>query len=214
MNKESRFQRLGEYFRRSDVADAKEDLLSFNTGIGVFCSAQLTHINQGISTLVNEGVLTPNDLFADAGSGDGRVVIVTAIYGIPSLGIEYNVDLCKRAESHIKNLRGWRILDSTSVRIIQGDFTKDETYTQAGLTFSDVSVFFNFINNHRSLADKMRVDSPQGTKLLLYDNGQKPPELEGLHPRRTIELADPKDEERFKGTGDDSYKGFLHIYKK
>ena len=162
------------------------------TAVGQFLPSPLRHLNAAIDYLIETGAIDPARPFLDAGAGDGRVVALTSlVYGIPSVGVEYDEALVDFSRRNIQSLRDSG-LQGASDLIIPGDFTDDETYRRAGLRFEDFATVFNYINNEGDIAEKVAESAPPGTTLLVL--GAFPvPGYHGLTLERNIMLATGRD---------------------
>ncbi len=98
------------------------------------------------------------------------------------------------------------MLNKNDVKIIQGDFSKDSTYSNAGVRFEDISSAFNYIDNYEQIAAKIADRSPPGTVFLFNSIGSEPTKFEGLICERSLRLFS-----RHYSGGD---WGTLHVYRK
>ena len=147
---------------------------------GAFITSNLELINQGLTYFLKKRIINPNKWFCDAGCGDGRIVALTANqHNIPSLGIESDPEVYKKAESHLYQLHKNKSFKVPAI-LSYGNFMLDETYQKQNLKFQDISTFFNYINNHEKLAAKINQQSHSGTTLLIYDSESTPKEFAGL----------------------------------
>ncbi len=184
---------------------------------GQFVPSNLVHIDIGLKMAISGGYIDISGYFMDAGCGDGRIVALSSgKYSLNSIGVEYESDLSKKAENHIDYLKKNNILDSIPVKIIQGDFTEDQTYEHAGIDFKEIKTFFNYINNQKQIAEKIAEKSPKGTTFLLYTYSGHPESFPGLQDVKSFMLYDSCP--NIKGLpeewpGNDKI-AMLHIYKK
>ena len=141
---------------------------SYRTSKGIFLGSPLDSIVMNIDFLLSNNYLR-RSVFLDAGSGDGRVsLLVAAVYGWESFGIEFEDSLVKKSLAIKEELSFSKGLDLSSLKFAKGDFCDDAVYSSMGLSFSDVDLFFNFNNGIHPLIHKIASDSPSGTKLLFY----------------------------------------------
>ncbi len=167
-------------------------------------------------------MIDASGLLLDAGSGDGRIVALTAfVHGIPTVGVEYDHELVGISGQHLKSLKRLGMRGASEL-ILQGDFTDDETYERAGLRFEDFATVFNYINNEGAIALKVAQQSPPDTKLIIL--GAFPlPEYEGLTLEQNLQLATgtgPADSVAFanRPLTDDAYidpiATYLQVYRR
>ncbi len=61
------------------------------TGTGEFVPSSRHHVSLGLSRLMVEGILHGDHVFLDAGSGDGRVLVLASlVLGLKTYGVEYD----------------------------------------------------------------------------------------------------------------------------
>ena len=182
------FGALKRHFDQVDLAESDSGGPYKHTAVGQFLPSPLLHVQVAFHYLIETAVINASALLLDAGSGDGRIVALTAfVHGIPTVGVEYDDELVGISRGYLKSLEhlGTR---GASASILQGDFTDDETYKRVGLKFEDFATVFNYINNERTIAIKVAQQSPPGTKLIVL--GAFPlPEFEGLTLEHNLHLA-------------------------
>jgi hypothetical protein len=162
------FETLESYFDRVDLGAGGPGGSNKRTDVGEFVPSPLRQVHEAFGYLLTRGAIDGSGLFLDAGSGDARVVaLVALVHGIPSVGVEYDEDLVERSARHLRDLQHL-LPDGAPMTILPGDFTEDDTYLRAGMSFSGFTTVFNFINNTTSLAAKVSRQSLPGTKLLLF----------------------------------------------
>jgi len=145
-----------------DSVDGK----SKKTELGRFVTVDLSALNLAISDLLSDSIIDRKKIFVDAGSGDGRVnLLISAGYGIPSLGIECDLELHKSACNHLSEFPKRY---SSLIRLAHGDFSDDLVYNSENVPFERVGTFFNYINNPQIIAEKIAKQSPTGTKFLFW----------------------------------------------
>lgn len=153
---------ISDYFQKNDPESGRSSK-------GVFMGLSLKVLKQNLDYLLDSNFLSSSTPFVDAGSGDGRIPIFTGInYGWDSLGVEYDSKFHNLAKRNYEKLWDAYSFPRKNIKLIRGDFTKDLSYGQAGLRFSDVGTFLNFNSNSHSLVEKIKTDSPSGTKFLFY----------------------------------------------
>jgi hypothetical protein len=185
------FDVLQEYFAHHDDLSYAHGGSYKKTAMGQFVPSPLRHIRAALDYLVKIGVVNSSGLFLDAGCGDGRIVALTAfIYKIPSIGVEYDIELALQSEQHLSYLKQLGLMGAP-VEIIRGDFVQDLTYRKADRNFEDFTIVFNYINNEQSIAEKIAAQSLGATKFLLF--GAFPvPEYVGLPLQHNLELVPGK----------------------
>jgi hypothetical protein len=206
------FEKLKKYYDIDDDKRNKNGGLFMTTTKGMYVPCTLSQTYKAISYLKSVNVLNNGDLFMDAGGGDGRVVTLTSeVFNMPSVMIEYDKRLCKRTENHNRLLRKKRILNNNSIRVIQGDFTKINTYSANRLDLKKIKVFYNYINNEKDIANTINKYSPKGTIFLLLDINPMDRVFDGLKHQLTLKLID-----RYKGQNNIPEKEirYMHTYIK
>ena len=188
--KTQNFDAILKYFQAIDEANAKIGKYSRTSQAGVFVPSRLIDLSIGIEILINEGLIEQKLIFCDAGCGDGRVVaLASGIYSIPSIGLEGDSQLFEIAKANIDYLKKLGILNGNLASIVQGDFNEDSTYRKEGLRFDDIATFFNFVDNHRNLIQKIRQQSSKGTRLVIECPWEKPQVLDGFSLRRAVRIS-------------------------
>lgn len=165
------FKQLLAYFDKKDEEAKRNDRYHKTTEVGDYVPSSLILAYFGFNYLISGNLIDVSQLFCDAGCGDGRIVRLMAdVFGMASIGVEYDAEIAGLAKGNVQ--------DPSS--ILEGDFTKDETYLKNGLYFKDIGVWFNFINNHISLAKKIAKESKSGTILVVYNISSEPAQYPGL----------------------------------
>jgi hypothetical protein len=182
------FETLRHHFDQLDLAEHDSGGPYKHTAVGQFLPSPLLHVQVAFIYLIEASVIDASGLLLDAGSGDGRIVALTAlVHAIPTVGVEYDAELVGHSRQHLKTLKQLG-LRGASDSILQGDFTDDDTYAQAGMRFEDFATVFNYINNEGDIALKVAQQSPPGTKLIIL--GAFPlPEYRGLSLEHNLHLA-------------------------
>ncbi|HSF14242.1 MAG TPA: hypothetical protein VLK65_01665 [Vicinamibacteria bacterium] len=107
----------------------------------------------------------------DAGTGDGRVLAALA-HVVPELdvvGIESDVGLYHRANANLETLTRNRLVDRPErLRVIRGDYRRNNTYELGAIQRSRVGFVFNYPDgNQEALAQFVVASFASGTKLCL-----------------------------------------------
>jgi hypothetical protein len=137
---------------------------------GIWAPTSLELLFVFLDSAIEKQVITPNGPIVDAGSGDGRVSAVFDVYGFnPIINIEIDEKLVGISTKVLDYLMQRSIL-SNNIKTICGDFTKSETYKKADIQFKDIPYFYQGINYGplEKLAEKIKNESPDGTKLIVY----------------------------------------------
>lgn len=134
-------------------------LVKTDTNTDFFVPANILNIYNGLKELISQNVVS-NGLFLDAGCGDGRVLSVTYLFNIPSLGVEYDIKLFELAKSNLTKLK----INST---LIRGNFLDDEVYKKVG-GFSNIKTIFNYYSGFELIFDKFKKESSIDSVFLLY----------------------------------------------
>jgi hypothetical protein len=164
----TQFEKLVNYFERSPVHS-----ICRRTDIGVFVPSELRILKAVFDFLAERGKIQRSDQFLDAGSGDGRVVLLGSLYCSHATGVEWDLDLL------IASFFNSNRLGYGDVSFFQGDFCEDVTYERRN--FADFTVIFNFLNDERRLAEKIVTESRPGTRFILYAGIVATPEPYTLH---------------------------------
>ena len=182
------FEALRRHYDQADLAESDSGGPYKNTAVGQFLPSPLLHVQVAFDYLIETAVIDAPALLLDAGSGDGRIVALTAfVHGIPTVGVEYDAELVGVSRQHLKSLK-YLGTQGASEQVLHGDFTDDETYERAGLRFEDFATVFNYINNESDIALKVAQQSPPGTKLIIL--GAFPlSEFQGLKLEHNLHLA-------------------------
>ncbi len=180
MNVSPQIQKIIEYY---SSLEERFDLF-FSVEKGTFVTGSIKHVFTALEQLKEEfKVMKENEIFLDAGSGDGRVCAVASLLGLQSYGIEYNDQITEDSLKNIEHLKSERIFEEKNVsvpKIVQGDLLEDSSYEKLGITFDEVNVFFNFVTYHQELSEQIRKRSPSGTRLILHSPCPISFEPEGL----------------------------------
>lgn len=162
-------------------------LVVTDTNTDFFIQSDIIQLHKGLNELLNKKLISKG-LFLDAGCGDGRVIAITTMLGIPSIGVEYDHKLASIASEKIKKL-------GLNAIIKQGNFVNDEIYNCVG-GFNKIKTVFNYFSGLELIAEKLTKDQT----FILYTTQKEayPLKLEHI---TTIELN--------KAT-----TTYLHVYKK
>lgn len=218
------FEALKRHFEGLDEIARAEGRLNWDTEVGMFMPAKLVDISQIIERLIEDGTLDLSKPFLDAGSGDGRIMALAALYGFPQVfGVEYDPELVNRTENNIRDLRCLSIINGIPIVAARGDFREDGTYARAGIRFEDIGTFFNYINNQEVIAAKIAELSPPGTRFVLYGVAGRQ-ELDGLVlegnekvidlSRTTRRISVPSTGEPIRHLDNVPYTYYFSVYRK
>ena len=184
------FEALRHHFDQVDLVegDSGGPYPYKRTAVGQYVPSPLLHVRVAFDYLIENAAIDAAGPLLDAGSGDGRIIALTAfVHGIPTVGVEYDSELVETSRQHLKSLKRLG-LQGASELVLHGDFTEDETYEQASLRFEDFTTVFNYINNEGDIALKVAQQSKPGTKLIIL--GAFPlPEFHGLALEHNLQLA-------------------------
>jgi len=191
----NKFQGIKQIFLHGDKCDGRVIGSPSYTKVGHFYPSDLDHIKNGLEYLIKRKIIDVNKPFFDAGAGDGRVIVITAcIYGIPSFGLEYDMQVVKDGIWKINRLKKEKLLtQEVPMLLMQGDFTKDDDYEKLGLRFEDIGTVFNFDNNYLRIAKKMAKQSPSGTIFLFKRIAQRIESFDRLKFHKQITLSNDKE---------------------
>lgn len=193
------YEALCQYFEKAD---------RWGGALSGYFTSQLSSIAPRIEQLVKREVIDLSKPFLDAGSGDGRIVILTAeIYGIASVGVDFSYESWSKAKKNIKTLRKQGILNEPNLKIIKGNFELDEPYKRNRINFEDFGTIYNFETNSWRIVRKIVNQSPSGTIFLLY-NFNNDPRVKN-HPGNISSLVLKESIELDNRSG-----GYLHVYRK
>lgn len=146
---------------------------------GFWTPVHFRHAIYFLEYTVREGSIEASKPIVDAGSGDGRMLVLFDVYGFkPVVGIEANKKLVNFSKVVIDDLIKRSIVPD-NIYIVHGNFTTSQAYEHAGVPFTDIPYFYMVINSKplEKLAEKIQRESPNGTKLIVYgmiDEGQEP----------------------------------------
>ena len=180
MNISLQIQKLIAYY---SSLEERFDLF-FAVEKGTFVTGSIKHVFTALSQLKKEfKVMKDNEIFLDAGSGDGRVCALASLLGLQSYGIEYNDQITDDSLENIENLKREGIFidgDISAPTIVQGDLLDDSSYDKLGIRFEDINIFFNFVTYHQELGEQIIKRSPSGTRLIIHSPCPMTYEPEGL----------------------------------
>ncbi|MBC7360077.1 MAG: hypothetical protein H5U10_16220 [Desulfacinum sp.] len=182
---EQRFHFLSDYFREEDQRRGVYAV----TAVGEFVPSSLAHVCQGMGNFLRRYAPHRRWLFLDAGSGDGRLVVLLAlVFGLRTVGVEYDEELHRRSLQNIRRIS--RVHPPPHApQVLCGDFLDDALYATHGLRFADFHVIFNYANNHTLLAEKVARDGSEGAYFLLYSPRPTGERFSGLRCVDTWELG-------------------------
>lgn len=193
------------------------------TDVGMFVPSPILDIHFALEYLLEACAIEPSGLFIDAGSGDGRIVALTAlIHGISTVGVEYDNELVTQSKLHLESLGRLGLHRAPEV-ILRGDFGDDDTYLGAGIRFEDFTTVFNYINNQSAIASKVAQQSPPGTMFILF-GAFAVHDYQGLTLEQNLQLVTRSDSgdsiavEVHPSTNDASYMEpdatYLQVYRR
>jgi len=102
-----------------------------------------------------------------AGSGDGRRAAYLNRLGYHVTGVELNPELVRRSRGLFSELEKRKLVDTSRLTVLEGDFLNDDMYQKSGLSFADFSKIFAYLipGNFASLARKAESLSKPGTEV-------------------------------------------------
>ncbi|MBL7055940.1 hypothetical protein ISS07_03445 [Candidatus Woesearchaeota archaeon] len=174
---EARFGDVSSYLQRASLNGHLPE--NRGTEKGIFAPSQTSFIYSGFQTLIDEGIIDVRKYFLDAGSGYGTVCFVASDLDLRAIGIECDLELVTSSIELGEDLVRVGALKNNPPRFIQGDFSEDSNYYDAGIDFSEIGTFFNYFSNPNGIASKIARDSPEGVIFVYYNLGV-PAEFEGL----------------------------------
>ncbi len=188
---DEKFQEIKRYFDELDSISLKNKTHTKNNAAGMYAPISLEHLTLGMDFLVDNSVIDVTSTFCHAGSNDGRVVILSSeVYKIPSIGVQYDGLLATGSRINILILQDPSIVDRYSVEILAGEFTKDKTYNSNDVSFEKIKTFFNHVDNHYAMAEKIARQSPKDTMFILNSSQPSPYVFPGLKLELSLELKD------------------------
>lgn len=170
MDKLIRLSRIIETYERSRAKlESRGISLGPTEGNGFWTATRWDHIIPFLEYAIRNGILEVTGPVVDAGSGTGEPSAAFCAYGFfPIVNIERDKRLASAANEAIDALVSEGVVEG--IRNVQGDFTQDDAYKAADIAFGDVRYFYHGINPMplRDLARRIKEESPQGTKLIVY----------------------------------------------
>ena len=152
-----------------------------------------------------EGWISPGSTFLDAGSGDGRVLLLAAlIFRLTAYGVEYDDALWRRSLENISVFNQHFAEGLDPPRVLCGDFCDEKTYSRHGAAFGMFDIVFNYANDHHRLAAKVARDGARNVLFLYYGPSPVPESFPYLVPVRSLALGPPGS----------SARSYLHAYRK
>jgi SAM-dependent methyltransferase len=196
--------KIKEYLKLREIFDQKDETgfksiheigIDYKTTeMGIFLAAETVFLYKLFQDLISKGFLNPTQPFLDAGSGDARVNHMATLNGVEnSIGIEYSPEIIEKSKKQTQAFEDAEIIEKDCVKLIQGDFTEIETYTQNGLDIKNIKVFFNYINGWKELVNFIDKNSPVGIKIILIDEQFNTSRriTEEISKYKSIELKEP-----------------------
>lgn len=192
---------IEDYFAQHDLRHGVYAV----TGVGEFVPSSLSRVYRGLMQLMDEGLIGRDATFLDAGSGDGRVVVLTSfVLGLMSYGVEYDETLWQRSLTNINFFRRFYQDAAHLPMVLWGDFCDEETYTRFGMRFTVFDVVFDYASNHHKLAQKITRDAKDDVLFVYYGPNAFAESFSGLCAIRSLSLGNPCA----------STQSFLHVYRK
>lgn len=207
-----KFTKLWRYFHSLDEQNNNFKI----TDVGFYSPSNLHLMNKAMKVISEKGLMTNKDVILEAGSGDGRMVgLLAGVFGIPTIGVEYDHELVQRSCNTLRYLKRIGIIEGTKAEIIKGNFNLDKTYHKQDIAFKNFSIVFNYIDNQKNLAEKIRTQSLKGTRFLLLDPlKQQPEQFLGLDYLETISLNECTNEKKSNPLENIAHTHYLHLYQK
>lgn len=209
-----KFTRLQHYY---DNSSPQPNCCFKITELGLYMPSNLELVREGVESLFERKIIFKNDLFLDAGSGDGRIVsLLAGIFDVPTVGVEYDASLAEISRGNIRYLQQMGVIGETRAEIIHGDFKRDFTYNSQAINFADFSVIFNYINNQKDIAQKIVSNSKDGTRFLLFDACSEPEQFCGIDYVETLALRHTKEHVHAVCNPLEliTHTFYLHVYQK
>ncbi|MHA2099475.1 MAG: hypothetical protein ACW99A_12420 [Candidatus Kariarchaeaceae archaeon] len=182
------FDSIGPQF---DLAFAPEE--------GTYYPASIKHLFKIFQELIKSSVISPNQTFLDAGSGDGRIVALASLLGFDAYGIELNRLIYESSLQIIEELVKKKIITKIP-HLICGNIINSSSYTSLGNDFKNFHIIFNFNTLPYELLRKIEIESPINTIFIFNSISQI------LKVDQKFELVHKFDLTEFSQ--------LLHIYKK
>lgn len=181
---------LKHYYDRVDSVAKARGTYGAKTSSGHRTASFLLPTSLALEQLIREKTIGVSSPLCDAGSADGRIVALAALFGITSLGVEADKDLADESWHHLSELTQSQLLNSGLTSVSTGDFCSDAPYQRAGFSFESFGTFFNYINGYAGIADKIARQSPIGTVFLLSEPLGDPIPLAGLRYEKSLRFVD------------------------
>jgi len=169
-NPENMFRLVKDYFDEIDSKYRLENRFFIRVSKGKFMPSELDHMKNFFAKAISEKYFSIDEVFTDAGSGDGRVgLCASLVFGIKTLLVEYEPEFYHKSIMHIDKFKRLLANQNIPIKVIQGDFSDIQTYRDNGLEFKEIKTFFNYWSNHLDIADTINQHSPKGTKLIIHN---------------------------------------------
>jgi SAM-dependent methyltransferase len=192
------FQQINALFEYFESIGPQFDL-AFAPEAGTYYPASIKSLNQVFNELRKNSIIFPNQMFLDAGSGDGRVVALASIFGFDSYGIELNKQIYDSSVNNIKKLYEKKII-THKPQLICGDILNSSTYESLDKKFSEFQIIFNFNTLPYELTTKIVQESKAST-IFIFNSIQ-----EILKVDEDLELVKKYDLE--------DINQLIHVYRK
>ncbi len=148
IHRRSVLQQLTRVFERSEALSGRT-LPIRKTGFGIWAATPVRVVAEAALTLAELGLLDQRQQTGhviDAGTGDGRIPAVLALFD-PSrvvYGIEADSTLHARAVTNLQMLDARGVIDATHVRLLEADYCDVATYETHGIALHQTGVIFNY----------------------------------------------------------------------
>lgn len=152
---------------------------------GPFLGGHIPKIYGILEELVDDGVLSPDKTFLDAGSGDGRIVAIAAVLGLRAFGIEWSEPIYEASKEDLEMLSEENIFPKTPT-VVKGDFFDFAIYKELGIEFEEINVFYSYETFTKELGKLIVDHSPPKTVLLHHSQNNDPITVEGLSHIKTV----------------------------
>ena len=130
IKKEREFEKIKSFFEKLDFNEKqKGEKLVYDTEKGIFGTSDLDTVFEFLKK-INP---SPEDIFVDLGSGDGRINILASIF-CKSIAIEFDKKLCKKSKKYSKTL-------GTTIEVFNQDYETFD-FSKATIIYSYADHFF------------------------------------------------------------------------
>lgn len=148
------------YFKSYNLESSKIDG-------SVYRGVDLSVFNFCFNHLLRADYIDRKKHFIHTGSGYGQIpLLVASYYNMFSIGIEADEGYSNKSFGNKSFFFRRRFLPKQMLRLINGDFSKIETYEKGFIKIENIGTFFNFNNKVHSLVELMNLYSPPDTNLI------------------------------------------------